>query len=351
MKILMVGLGGIGQRHVRNLRELFGDKIEILAYRVRGLKQTLTDTLKVEEGVDLEQKYQITSYRQWEEALGQKPEVVFVTNPSSLHIDIALQAAERGCHLFIEKPLSHTLEGADRLINLVEKKDLIAFVGYPLRFHPGLKQVHSLLEQKAIGTLLSARLVVGEYLPNWHTYEDYRQMYAAREELGGGVILSQIHEFDYAYWLFGMPRRIFALGGKLSHLEIDVEDTASTLMECGVNGRKMPVHVHQDFVQRPSHRTCEIMGEEGRILWDYHAGTVQVFSATKKEAQIYPLSEFKRNQLFIDELKHFFDCLERNEKPLVTIQDGVNSLKIALAARRSLKTGKVVEIAQTERET
>jgi len=101
MKILMVGLGGIGQRHVRNLRELFGDKIEILAYRVRGLKQTLTDTLKVEEGVDLEQKYQITSYRQWEEALGQKPEVVFVTNPSSLHIDIALQAAERGCHLFI----------------------------------------------------------------------------------------------------------------------------------------------------------------------------------------------------------------------------------------------------------
>lgn len=344
MKVLMAGLGGIGQRHVRNLRVFFGENVDLLAYRVRGSKQTLTDTLKIEEGVDLEKKYEIAPYRELEAALDQKPDVVFVTNPSSLHMEVALRAAERGCHLFIEKPLSHSLDGTEELISLVEKEHLMSLVGYPLRFHPGLKQVYTLLEQKAIGSILSARLMVGEYLPNWHTYEDYRKIYASRDELGGGAILSQIHEFDYAYWFFGMPRRLFTLGGKLSHLEVDVEDTASTLMECPFEGRGLPVHVTQDFVQRPSYRTCEIFGEEGRILWDYHAGCVQLFSSKNDKVRAYSLDGFVRNQLFMDELKHFFACVEGKERPVVDVQEGVKSLKIALAARRSLETGEVVAI-------
>ena len=340
----MVGLGGIGQRHVRNLRTFLGDAVDILAYRVRGLRHTLTDQLKIEEGVDLEKKYEISSYRELEEALDQKPDAVFVTNPSSYHMDVALRAAERGCHLFIEKPLSHSLEGTEELVSLVEKKNLVSLIGYPLRFHPGLRQVHALLERRAIGTVLAARIMVGEYLPSWHTYEDYRQMYASREELGGGVILSQVHEFDYAYWFFGMPHRLFTVGGKLSHLEVEVEDTASTLMECGKEGCKIPVHVYQDYVQRPSYRSCEVLGEEGRILWDYHASQLQLFSPKHPQVQTYSFNGFVRNQMFLDELKHFFSCIEGKEKSIVPVEEALKSLKIALAARRSLKTGEVVAL-------
>ena len=89
-------------------------------------------------------------------------------------------------------------------------------------------------------------------MPGWHPYEDYRALYAARADLGGGVVLSQIHEFDYLYALFGLPRRLFAIGGHLSHLEIDVEDVASTLMEFNVDGHILPVHLQQDYLQRPA---------------------------------------------------------------------------------------------------
>ena len=101
-----------------------------------------------------------------------------------------------------------------------------------MRFHPCLQRLHELVQEKKVGRILSVRAEIGEYLPGWHTYEDYRQMYASRQDLGGGVILSQIHELDYLYWLFGLPRSVYALGGHLSRLEIDVEDTADILMEC-----------------------------------------------------------------------------------------------------------------------
>lgn len=344
MKVLMVGLGGIGQRHVRNLRALLGSEVEIEAYRVRGLPHTLTDQLRIEPGSNVEEKYNIRTHRDLDRALAQDPDAVFICNPSSLHIPIALSAAQAGCHLFIEKPLSHNYDEVEELITLIMRQNLIALVGYQMRFHPCLQRLQSLLQQQAIGQVLAVRVEVGEYLPRWHTYEDYRQMYASRRDLGGGVILSQIHELDYLYWLFGLPRRVFALGGHLSSLEIDVEDTASILMECVVEGLPVPVHVHQDYVQRPPSRTCQVIGDAGKILLDFHALTVHVFDGQGQLAETHTFEGFQRNQLFLDELKHFLACLQGDQIPVVTVRDGAQSLRMALAARESLETGNVVEL-------
>jgi predicted dehydrogenase len=346
VKILMVGLGGIGQRHVRNLRSLLGSDVEIVAYRVRRLSQTLTDQLSIEAAVEVEKIYDLRVYTQLEEALEQKPEAVFVCNPSSLHIPIALKAAQAGCHLFIEKPLSHTADQVQDLIELVENRRLVSLVGYQMRFHPCLQRLQALLQQHAIGRLLAVQVEVGEYLPGWHTYEDYRQMYAARQDLGGGVVLSQIHELDYVYWLFGMPRRLFTLGGHLSSLDIDVEDTASTLMECVVDGRPVPVHVQQDYVQRPPSRTCQVIGDAGKILVDLRALTVKVFDSQGNLAEDAHCEGLQRNQLFLDEMRHFLACLQGRESSLVTVRDGAQSLRMALAAKESLATGQVVELSR-----
>jgi predicted dehydrogenase len=340
----MVGLGGVGQRHLRNLRTLLGPEADISAYRVLRAAPVLTDTLKVEAGSQLEQKYNLTTFASLEEALAHKPTAVFICNPSSLHIPIALAAAEAGCHLFIEKPLSHSLEGVEKLIDLVERKKLVAMVGYQMRYHPCLRRVKSALDSGEIGQVLAAHAEVGAYMPNWHTYEDYRTSYAARADLGGGVVLSQIHEIDYLLWLFGAPSRVFAMGGHLSSLEVDVEDVASSLIEYRVNGRMVPVELHQDYLQRPPSRTLRIVGEKGKLVADIEQLTVTVFDETGKPSSHEHFAGFQRNQLFIDELSHFLGCIERGEPPSIPLADGASSLATALAIKQSLATGQAIAL-------
>ena len=344
MKILVVGLGGIGQRHMRNLRVLLGAGVEILGYDPRPQIPVLTDQLAVEEGSSIDEKFLLKRFPDLDSALEQGPDAVFVCNPSSLHIETALRAAQKNAHLFIEKPLSHTYDKVDELIGLVKKQKLAAVVGYQLRFHPCLQRLHVLLQQGAVGRVLAAHVEVGEYLPGWHTYEDYRQMYASKRELGGGVILSQIHEMDYIYCLFGLPNRLFALGGHLSNLDVDVEDVASILMECKVNSRPVPVHLHQDYVQRPPSRTCQIIGDQGKMLVDFGSLTVTVFNGVGNLIETSSYAGFQRNQLFLDELTHFLECMQGRETPTVSLADGAQSLKMALAAKSSLETGKVIRL-------
>jgi len=344
MRVLIVGLGSIGQRHVRNLRSLLGADIEIMAWRTRGLSHVLTDQLNVRQDVKLESYYDIQTISNLDKALAQRPDSVFVTNPSSLHMPVALAAAEAGCNLFIEKPLSHSLDDVARLLELVEQRRLVTMVGYQLRFHPCLRLVKEFLEREVIGSLLAARLECGEFLPGFHTYEDYRQTYPARRDLGGGVILSQIHELDLVYWLFGMPRHLFALGGHWSSFEIDVEDIASILLECRYEGRSLPVHIQQDFVQCPPSRKYEIVGECGKIVVDLPASTVKVVGPETGQVATHPFKSFQRNQLFLDELSHFLACLRGLETPIVTAHAGAQSLHMAMAAHQSIETGTVISL-------
>lgn len=342
MKILFVGLGGIGQRHVRNLRLLFGKDVEILAYRVRGLTQVLTEDFKIEPNASLKDKYQIREFDDLDAALAEKPLAMFVCNPSNAHIDVALAGAKTGCHLFIEKPLSNNLDHLGELSSLVEENQLVALVAFQLRFHPGLQQLHDLIKEEVVGQVLSVQVEVGEYLPGFHPYENYRDLYASRSDLGGGVVLSQIHELDYLYWLFGFPRRVFSVGGQLSNLGIDVEDVVSSLLEFEVGDNLVPVQLHQDYVQRPPDRSCKVIGDRGKISLDFIARTLSVYNADGELASSKSY-EFERNQMFIDELKHFFACIEHKETPAVTLIDGVQSLRMALAIKHSMTTGEVVK--------
>lgn len=345
----MIGLGAIGQRHLRNLQQLLGDELEVLAWRTRRLKHVLTPQMEIEENADLEARFGITVFTDLNEALAQKPDIAIIANPTHAHIPAAITAARAGCHLFLEKPLSHSLDGVDELAQIVREKKLVAFVGYQLRFHPCYKLVHELLEQEVIGQPLTARIAFGEYLPGWHPYEDYRQSYAARRELGGGVVLTQIHDLDIALWLFGMPRRVFALGGHWSTLELDVEDTVSMLFECEYSGdgkpaRALPVHVQQDYLQRPGTRTLEIVGETGKIVLDLPTARVEVFRADAHRTEIHSFEGFERNTIFLEEMQHFLDCIKNGARPLVDIEEGARSLRVALAALRSVETGNVVTV-------
>jgi len=342
MKALFIGLGSIGQRHLRNLRELLGDSIEVIAYRAKRQVPVLNDKFQVEENTNLAKKYNVHEFDDLDEALSQNPKIAFITNPTSHHIDVALKAARAGCHLFIEKPIDSCMDRVDELQQLVTSKGLITTVAYQLRFHPGLNQVHRWLQEKRIGNLLSASIRQGEYLPGFHPYEDYRISYASRKELGGGVILTQIHEFDYALWFFGLPRRIVTVGGKYSDLEVDVEDTATILMECECDDRTLPVTLTLDYLQKPPDRNCIIVGDQGRIVWDFHGGHATLIPMNGEEKEVLDFSEFNRPSMFTEELKQFLNAIEGKGFPTVDLQCGINSLRMALAAKESLETGEFI---------
>ena len=341
----MVGLGGIGQRHARNLRTMLGDQLEMIAYRVRRRTQVVTPSLGVEPDRNVESEYSIRTYSDLDTALAQKPDVAFICNPSSLHVPVARACLAAQCDIFIEKPLSDSVREIDALIDAADQSKAIAMVGYQLRFHPCLKLLTEIVKSGSLGSLLAVRATVGEYLPNWHPYEDYREMYASRSELGGGVILSQIHEFDYLYSLFGVPTRVFALGGHWSDLEVDVEDTATMLMECSFAGRSLPIQLHQDYLQSPPSRQCEVIGDHGRVVMDLHKLTVTVFKRGYAVPEQQTFEGFERNQLFLDELKHFLDCVKSRKTPIVDLHDGLQSLRTALAVKRSISIGQAVELA------
>lgn len=326
--ILIVGLGSIGRRHLQNLKTL-GHKNFVL-YRTG--KSTLPD----DEISDIPTEYDLAK------ALAHKPIATIIANPTSLHIPVALAAARSGSHLFLEKPISHNLDGIDELQRLVRKNRLIVQVGFQFRFHPGLLYIKHLLEENVIGRIVSVSAHWGEYLPDWHPWEDYHKSYSARKELGGGVLLTLCHPFDYLRYLLGEVVSVSAIQSQSGGLGINVEDSANILLnfKSGALG-----NVHLDYIQYPAEHFMRIIGQDGIIHWNNSDAGVKWYSGQKGkwEKKMAPKS-FERNKLYLSEMRHFLDCIAKSEQPLCTLDDGIQTLKIILAAKNSAKERQQIKL-------
>jgi predicted dehydrogenase len=328
MKFLICGLGSIGRRHLRNLRML--GEHDIVLYRTH--RSTLPDDDLA--GIPVETDIHA--------ALEHGPHAAVISNPTALHLEAAIPAARAGCHLMLEKPISHSLEGIDELKEALEQGGGQVLVGYQFRFHPTLRRAAALIAEGTIGKPLSARSHWGEYLPGWHPWEDYRQSYSARPDLGGGVVLTLSHTLDYLPWLLGEVDAVWAFAGKLSSLELQVEDTAEIGLRFGSGGLGS---VHLNYHQRPPAHTLEITGEQGTLRWDNASGSLRVYSALADAWEEYPPAEgFERNQMFVDLMRHFIAVAERKEQPICSLEDGLRALRLSLAALRSAETGQRVEM-------
>ena len=327
MKVLIAGLGSIGRRHLRNFQALNLGEFVLL----RSKRATLPDG----ELAGLPTEYDLTAALQ-----RHQPDIVVVSNPTSLHLDIAIPAAEAGCHLLLEKPISHTMERVSTLVDLVQEKNLKVLVGFQFRFHPALQRIKELLESGRIGAIVSVHAHWGEYLPGWHPWEDYRGGYAARENLGGGVLLTLCHPFDYLRWLIGEVESISAMTARHGGLGIEVEDTANTILQFE-NGALGIVHL--DYIQRPPTHTLHITGRRGRILWDNADGEVHWYQDDTDTWKTMKMpSDFERNTLFVEEVKHFIRCIESDTHPCVNLTDGIAALQLVLAAKASVSQGREI---------
>lgn len=342
-KVLFIGLGGVGQRHLRNLKQLKGDNVEIFAYRKRNAQFVLNDRLEIEEGQDLNSKFGIKCVNSLEEAFRNAIDAVFICNPTSLHVDVLEKSLQAGCNVFIEKPIADNLQSLELMEQRIGLVDKVVFVGYQNRYHPCIVKLKQLIEDHRIGKVVSVYAEIGENVQNWHKYENYKDMYACKRELGGGVIVTQIHELDYLYYLFGMPKSVYALGGKLSDLEIDVEDVADILMKYEIDHTDVPVVVHEDYLQTPTRRGCRIIGTKGKIEVDLIAATICLYD---EDGKISYNEEFRfnRNDMFLAEMREFLACIERGISSPMPLEEGKKSLEIAMAVKESICTERPVNL-------
>ncbi len=340
MKFLIAGLGSMGRRHLRNLISL-GEN-DFVLYRTR--KATLPDDEFAEYPVETDLQTALKKH---------KPDAVIVANPTALHLDIAIPAAEMGCAILLEKPVSHSLERLDELQNAAQKSGSKILVGFQFRYHPTLNKARELIQQNALGKILTVHAHWGEYLPQWHPWEDYRASYAARAELGGGVIATLTHPLDYLRFLLGEVESVWSFNGHISPLEINVEDVA----EIGLKFASGAIGgAHVNYVQRPPKHTLEIVGTNGTLFWNNADGSLRFerFPApfgsysdnpSAPTSQTFsPPEGFDRNQLFIAQTRHFIGVTKGCSEPVCSLEDGIRALQMALAAIESQKTKQVVSL-------
>ncbi len=333
IRVLVVGCGSIGERHLRVLQQVPG--VEPVPVEPRPEKRAL-----LRETYDLREEYE-----SFEQADLGAFDAVFVCTPSNQHIGYAQAAAEAGCHVFVEKPLSTTLEGVDALIAGTRQRGLVLQVGYVLRHHPNTQDIERWIQEGALGEVRAASYIGGYDVAQ--ARPDYRGTYWQRRLTGGGAIWDASHQIDLFEWFVGPIVEVSAFGTRISELEVEaaVEDAATVCyrFETGALASAMYNHFRRD-----RRGIFELVGSEGSVIWDYDTTTATLYRhATKTyEARSYVC---ERDDFYLAQARNFIAAVRGEAEPRVTGEDGKASLLVALACYRSMAESRAVKVEEIGR--
>ncbi len=333
-RVLIVGLGSIGQRHLRLAREFVPDA------DIRVLRHQPGSVVPSEAS---------GCFSSIDEAIAFSPQIAIVANPATFHIETAQALANAGVHLFIEKPLSDTLKGVEKLLETCHLQGKVLLTGYNLRYLPSLQGFRELLGERVIGKVLSVRCEIGQYLPSWRPDSDYRLGVSAQHALGGGALLELSHELDYLRWIFGEIEWVKATLSRQSGLEVDVEDSAHLTLGFvpAMDGHRLIGTVNMDFIRHDTTRLCTAIGEGGSLRWNGLTGEVSLFPEGAREWRKEFSHPHHRDDSYLAEWQDFISCVLENNVPLVTGTDGLRVLEMIEAARYSALTGQKVQVPRT----
>lgn len=310
MKVVVIGLGSIGKRHAKILLEHFD--CEVFAFRSG--RNAANNDLGIKE------------VGSWDEIDKIKPDVALITNPTNLHIETALKCASRGMHLFIEKPLSSTLEGIDRLKEICQKKGLTCYTAYCLRFHPVIEALKKMLTGKKV---LHARVVCSSYLPDWRPDKDPKMTYSAYNSQGGGAILDLSHEFDYINYLFGHITEIKGSFGRAGDVTVDSEDYADAVIK---TDKKLNVNLHINLISRLRERKMTVDFDGGYCVADLEKNQIEIFETNKSRTIKYDL---EKDACHKKQMQYFFDNIGSSK-----MMNGIDEATILLEKILEFKHGK-----------
>lgn len=292
IKVLFVGIGSIAKRHIKNLSEVLserGKSCRIDAFRTNGC----TDLPEEISGL-------IQSTYMELQSVPEDYHIIFITNPTELHLDTLKKFHNKGKHFFIEKPVCTYEQLNENAIDYL-RNDSVYYVASPLRYTQVLQYVKNNIDVEQV---YSVRSISSSYLPGWRPGTDYRTTYSAHKELGGGVAIDLIHEWDYLTYIFGKPEKVSSIVKKVSNLEINTEDVAIYIAEYA----DKVVELHLDYFGRKTIRQMELFMMDDTVLCDLVNGTVTY----QKSGEVISF-EAERNTYHKEEIRYFMKLLEEKE--------------------------------------
>jgi len=336
MNILIWGLGSIGQRHLRNLSKI-NSKIKFFAVRKKFTTPVLSNFNIPQKG-DLKKKYNITYLSNVDDLDKFKISIdaAFICTPSKLHIDQAIKLIKKNINIFVEKPLGANLKNIKSLKLLIKrKKKLKNMMGFQMKFNPIILKLKSIIQKKTLGSIYSIDISHGEHIGDFHPYENYKNSYAAKKTLGGGVLLTQIHELDYLCFIFEnyKLRILNSISYKISDLNIDVDDLFIGNLLLKNKKNKILCNVRSNYFERPKSRIIKIIGSKGKIEADLNK---QIIIHSIGKRVIIKKFNYKRNEIFLKEAKYFLSCIKKNKsiRKCYNIQNGIKSLELAINLKK-----------------
>lgn len=307
LKILFVGVGSIAKRHIKNIYEVLQERKKTCRIDVyRSGKQRVLDEDVLEYISDV--YYELRD-------VPEDYSIIFITNPTEYHLQTLKDFHAKGKHFFIEKPIC-SYQQIEHIALDYLRDDSVYYVASPLRYTAVLQYVKNNI---ALNEVYSVRSISSSYLPDWRPGIDYRTTYSAHKELGGGVAIDLIHEWDYLSYLFGKPNRVYSILKKVSDLEIDTEDIAIYIGEYS----DKVVELHLDYLGRYSIRRLELFMKEDTVVCDLVNSTVTF----QKSGKVIEFGQ-ERNAFQKEEIRYFLQLIDNQQYGAGKIYEAVDILKL-----------------------
>lgn len=317
--VLIIGLGSIGRRHLRNAATRFPNaKLTVLRHRQQPDPEA--------------ERLGAVIISDLAEALAQEFDMVVLATPSANHIDTLPALIARGYNLLIEKPIVSEIADCDVIMqSLKTAPAAIRTAGFNFRYLPSLQQAKDAIDAGTLGRATRANFTAGLWLPDWRPTQDYRIDYSADVARGGGVELDLVHEIDVARWFFGELKLEHAQCAHLSNLEIKANDTA--LMTLSGQGGAPLIHIALDYVSRQRVRHYEVIGDEAGLQWNL-SGQLNHLTPKGLETITIQAADFDVAQTYLSMFDRIASAIQGNPEPqLQKLEDGIASTRLALQAR------------------
>jgi predicted dehydrogenase len=308
--IAIIGLGSIGRRHLRILKNIRPDINVVLVRSGKGKKWP-------------EEQLATLVVNRLSDAISLGIDAAIISSPSIFHAEHAIELIRNKIPTLIEKPLSSSIEDAQAVFKIWEKNKSLVLLGYVLRYKTSIASFKSKLSSEAIGNIESINIRCESFLPKWRPEQDFRETVSSRKDLGGGVLLELSHEFDYASWLFGPLSVVESTLSYNEELNLDVEDEAEVFLKTIEN---WPLIIYLNFYSSNSSRYCSVKTDKGELKWNLLDNSVS-WKSNSKSFQIWEFPELK-NEMYTNQIIHFFDCIEKGAKPRISIHDGIEVSKL-----------------------
>ena len=310
---VIVGLGSIGNRHLKNCLQL-------------GVGQ-ITVVRRANANSQFSPPQQATVVHTIDAALASEPDFVIVANPSHLHATTAIQCLKAGSHVLIEKPLGRSIgESETELATLSKASDRICAMAYCMRYHPVYRRAKELIDAGEIGDCLYAKAWFEGYLPDWHPWEDYRESYAALKEQGGGVLRTLDHELDFLNWVLGPAHSATGKVFNVGHIEIEADDLAMYSLEHSSGAISQ---VTTSFTRKPQSRGFEFVGKDGTITCRMEDMKLNHRCATSPEPKtLLNFVDYDINQMYVDLLEDFLTAVIQKPNSTATLESGLDCMKV-----------------------